>query len=181
MTTTIKWFWNGFKVNGSKALTKAHYSFQKTQLTVYGKEYKDFPPELAEVFTVENNTDLITDYFDNDKIRIEPSHPEFQAAAQAYIKQEERAIQRMEKNKSCNAVNYKESLEAFKAEFVKEPTIETMPTNPKLTKKEVKTRLKNLLEKVGHFQRSAEGYARREEMSSFRVIAQEIETLAKYS
>jgi len=34
-----------------------------------------FPAEIREALTVENNSDMLTDYFENDCLRLLPGHP----------------------------------------------------------------------------------------------------------
>lgn len=91
MTTAIKFYYNGFKVNGG-ALYKVTYcageyvSLPAGTITIYAKtnNYTHMPKEVRELFTVENNTDTQSDYFETDKIRVLPTHPlyaEVKAAA----------------------------------------------------------------------------------------------------
>ncbi len=42
-----------------------------------------FPKEIREAFTVENNSDSMTDYFENDSIRLLPGHPLYASAKSA--------------------------------------------------------------------------------------------------
>lgn len=71
----IRIYYNGFKMDGDKALTvKVHYSIDRTTgaVHVYAQDYADLPRDL---FEVRNDTDIYTDYFDNDSAVVEPSHP----------------------------------------------------------------------------------------------------------
>ena len=86
---TLKFYYNGIKVNGGK-LQKANIcetelrNHPKGTITIYARDYRRFSVEVAESFTVQNDTDSMTDYFDSDTIRVEPSHPlyaEVKAAA----------------------------------------------------------------------------------------------------
>jgi len=78
--TTIKFFWNGIKVNGGK-LQKASFSdgqligHPEGTLTIYAKNYRRFSAEIAEAFEVQNDSDGMTDYFECDRIRVAPDHP----------------------------------------------------------------------------------------------------------
>ena len=103
----IKFFYNGLKVGNGK-LQKAHYSFQapwydnsKTykpaEITIYGKHYVDFSKEVAEIFEIQNNTDMMTDYFEQDRIRVSPMNIMFKQVAEAYVKQEQKRIARATK------------------------------------------------------------------------------------
>jgi len=107
MATTIKFFYNGLKINGEKKLVKAHYSVIqnwvsgereiKDQLVIYASEYSGFPAEIHEMFEVENNTDYNQDYFEKDRIRVHPGHDLFTAVLAAFEKQQARRIKRAEK------------------------------------------------------------------------------------
>lgn len=87
----LKFFWNGIKDNGGK-LQGASYSQSQLinhpagTITIYGKRYRGFSSGIHDAFSIENNTDTQTDYFENDRIRVEPSHPlyaQVKAAADA--------------------------------------------------------------------------------------------------
>lgn len=81
--TTFKFVWNGIKVNAGK-LQKARFNmgnylptsgFPEGTITIYAQNYTGFSREVWEVFEVENDSDLMTDYFEKDRIRVKPSHP----------------------------------------------------------------------------------------------------------
>jgi hypothetical protein len=78
----LRFLWNGLKVNGS-ALFNCSYSqgelihYPAGTITVYANHYKSFPDEVSKYFYVENNSDVQSDYFDDDKIRVMPNHPLF--------------------------------------------------------------------------------------------------------
>jgi hypothetical protein len=78
--TNLRFFYNGIKGSDGK-LQKVHYSdgelihFPAGTLTIYGKEYRRFSDEVRSEFTVENESDMMTDYCEDDRIRVEPSHP----------------------------------------------------------------------------------------------------------
>lgn len=38
-----------------------------------------FPSEVRAAFAIENNSDMTTDYFENDSIRLVPGHPHYAA------------------------------------------------------------------------------------------------------
>jgi hypothetical protein len=42
-----------------------------------------FPKEVIDAFEVENNSDILTDYFERDCIRLLPGHPLYEAAKAA--------------------------------------------------------------------------------------------------
>lgn len=92
----LKFFWNGIKdseANNGK-LQKASYSasqlinFPAGTITIYGKNFRQFSQGIGNAFTVKNDTDYQTDYFENDRIRVEPSHPLYSQVKAAYDAQE---------------------------------------------------------------------------------------------
>lgn len=93
--TELRFFYNGIKV-GKGSLQKAHYSLGNLRnhpdetITIYAREYTRFSAEIREAFKVENDTDTMTDYFEHDRIRVEPSHPMYAVVKAAWEKQENR-------------------------------------------------------------------------------------------
>ena len=96
MHNTIKIVWNGIKVNGGE-LQKAHFSkgnyteksgIPMESITIYGKNYRDFSSEIRLAFEVTNSTDMMTDYFENDRIVVRPDHPYYAQVLAAYQAQE---------------------------------------------------------------------------------------------
>ena len=88
-TTSIKFFYNGIKLNGENKLLKCFYSIDNSTaesgpcVTIYARGYDDLPRDL---FPVENDTDLYTDYFDSDRATLTPAHPLYRYARAAAIK-----------------------------------------------------------------------------------------------
>lgn len=88
-TTSIKFFYNGIKLNGENKLLKCFYSIDNSTaesgpcVTIYARDYNDLP---RDVFPVENDTDLYTDYFDSDRATLTPAHPLYKYARAAAIK-----------------------------------------------------------------------------------------------
>lgn len=88
-TTAIKFFYNGIKLNGENKLLKCFYSIDNSTaesgpcVTIYARGYDDLP---RDVFPVENDTDLYTDYFDSDRATLTPAHPLYKYARAAAIK-----------------------------------------------------------------------------------------------
>jgi len=95
----LKFFYNGIK-DSSGNLYKAWYSvglltdYPEGTITIYAKNYGRFSAEIAEQFEIENNTDSQTDYFEDDKIRVTPSHHLYHAVLEAAQKQEYRNAKR---------------------------------------------------------------------------------------
>ena len=88
-TAPIKFFYNGIKLNGENKLLKCFYSIDNSTaesgpcVTIYARDYNDLP---RDVFSVENDTDLYTDYFDSDRATLTPAHPLYKYARAAAIK-----------------------------------------------------------------------------------------------
>lgn len=106
----IRFYWNGIKVDGGD-LIKCWYHIGDDSITISARDYKDLPREY---FTVRNNTDVYTDYFDSDRADVKPDHPlykyvRFAAAAaekhdlQHYIKYTRARIEKRPGSKSFYA------------------------------------------------------------------------------
>ena len=95
----VKFMWNGIKVDGE--LYKCWYSNSKIvgspegTITIYGKNYKDLP--RINGLAVENESDLMTDYFENDRIRVTPDNPFYKEVKVALDKLTEHNEKRFEK------------------------------------------------------------------------------------
>lgn len=98
--TTLKFFYNGIKANGGK-LQGAHYSTGRLighpegTITIYARNYRRFTAEVHEVFEVQNDSDIMTDYFEGDRIRVAVDHPLY-AAVLAAVKASEAHRAKME-------------------------------------------------------------------------------------
>ena len=99
-------FYNGIKDAKGAKLQKCHYSigcigsnFPAGTISIYASEYKHFSELVWNCFAVKNDTDTQTDYFDQDKIRVIPSHPLYsavKAAADSQVaKREDRTAKRI--------------------------------------------------------------------------------------
>lgn len=100
---TVKFMWNGIKVDGK--LYRAHYyagAYTKESglpdgtITVYAKDYSVDFPEI-EGLTIINESDIMTDYFEKDRIRITPDNKFYKDALEAVKKQEEHNEKRFAK------------------------------------------------------------------------------------
>lgn len=117
MTQTLKFFYNGIKVNGGK-LQKASYSaggfrsHPEGTIAVYAREYTRFTGEIAEQFQVINETDSQTDYFETDRFYVFPSHPLY-----SQIKAATEALEaHYAKHRAKREAKYAARLEARKAQ-----------------------------------------------------------------
>jgi Fe-S oxidoreductase len=83
-----------FQVHGiktSQGLEKAWYMLStlvdgRKCITVCADGYKSFSKEIREAFAVENNSEIMTDYFEKDSFRVFPEHPLFQEVAAGFRK-----------------------------------------------------------------------------------------------
>jgi hypothetical protein len=98
----VKFMWNGIKVDGE--LYRAHYfagtytkecGVPEGTITVFAKGYKGFPQ--IEGLQIKNDSDIMTDYFETDRIRITPDNKYYNAAKAAFEKINEHNKKRFEK------------------------------------------------------------------------------------
>lgn len=90
-TKNIKFMWNGIKVDGK--LIRAGYSISAgpcneagdSEITIYARQCSDSLPTLDSE-TVINNTDIIVDYFERDKMRVSPTSRWYQVVKAAAVK-----------------------------------------------------------------------------------------------
>ena len=66
----LRILYNGMKVNGT--LHRCHYSLNDDSVSVFGKDYEHIPRGF---FPVRNDSDCMTDYFENDSASVPASHP----------------------------------------------------------------------------------------------------------
>lgn len=125
MTNSIKFYYNGIRVNGEKTLIKCSYSLDNHRdydecVTLYADSYSDKLPR--DLFEVVNESDSYTDYFEDDHATLTPEHPLYKyaryAAVKAKIRDLKRHIEYMEKNVAGGWYKASE-VEAKKAELAK--------------------------------------------------------------
>lgn len=94
MTTQIKFFYNGIKLNGEKSLIKCKYRIEKagSPVSILADSYGEVLPR--DIFQVTNDTDSMTDYFDHDHTTISPYHPLYKFAAYVAAKAEVKLLQK---------------------------------------------------------------------------------------
>ena len=93
----LKFYYNGIK-DSLGVLQKASFSlggltnYPKNILTIYADKnlLRGFSQEIKEAFIVENNSNGMTDYFENDFIRVKSDHPLYKKVLEAYNKKQER-------------------------------------------------------------------------------------------
>ena len=85
-TNSIKFYWNGIKVNGGK-LIRTWYNIDNINdpksVSISARDYESLP---ADVFSVHNDSDIYTDYFDSDSTTIDAGHPLYIPALVAALK-----------------------------------------------------------------------------------------------
>lgn len=119
----IKIYYNGFKLDGSSRLSvKVFYSPNNDgSITIHAKDYKDLPRDL---FAVRNETDIMTDYFDEDHATVEPSHPLYKYIAFAAYKAKEhdykRSAEHYEKRATTTTSGYYKKWYADEAAAMRE-------------------------------------------------------------
>lgn len=86
----LKFLWNGIK-DSSGRFFPCWYTYcnwipgiDPETIGITAKRYERFSAEVRELFTVTNDTDSMTDYFDSDRIKIDPAHPLYPQAKAAY-------------------------------------------------------------------------------------------------
>ena len=98
----VKFMWNGIKVDGE--LYSAHYSIgnytersgiPKEAITIYAKDYRSFP--AIEGLTIQNESDIMTDYFEKDRILVYPNNRWYNEVKSACEKMNEHIEKRLAK------------------------------------------------------------------------------------
>lgn len=83
-TESIRFFWNGIKVNGGKLIRCFYFTDSRSDsVTISARDYDHLPRDL---FAVKNETDSMTDYFDTDSATLTPAHPLYKYARAAALK-----------------------------------------------------------------------------------------------
>lgn len=99
----LKFIYNGLKVNDT--LYPAHYSIgpytpesglSNDTITIYARNYKHFPSIAG--LTITNDSDIMTDYHETDRIRVTPSNKYYKDILNAYAKQIEHNLKRNNKH-----------------------------------------------------------------------------------
>ena len=89
---TLRFYWNGIKgVSGilqKVTYSKGHYTPEsglcENTITIYKRDHTPFSAEVRAWFTIQNDSDGMTDYFETDRIRVSPDHPLYQQVNQAF-------------------------------------------------------------------------------------------------
>ena len=78
----VRFYWNGIKVDGGRLIPCGYY-IDGESVTIYAKNYKELPREY---FDVVNNSDSMTDYFEDDRTTLDENHPLYKYARYAALK-----------------------------------------------------------------------------------------------
>ena len=122
MTNSIRFYWNGIRINGERALIKCHYSLDNHTehpecVTIYADSYSHCLP--SDLFPVENESDSYTDYFEDDRATLTPEHPLYKyaryAAARAEMRYLPRHIEYLENSHSYYPEGRRVEIEAKRA------------------------------------------------------------------
>lgn len=96
----IKFFYNGIK-DIDKKLQPCYISAGRKQegweIFVSKKNYTPFSEGIRAAFTIKNDTDSMTDYFEHDHFHISPDSPYFIPAMEAVLVIEEKIYKRLNK------------------------------------------------------------------------------------
>lgn len=90
-TEKLAFYYNGIKVNGGKLIKCFYFLNDDGAVRIVARDYADLP---RDVFPVVNNTDLYTDYFDDDRADVEPGSPLYPYALYAAKRAKVRDLQK---------------------------------------------------------------------------------------
>ena len=110
MANEIKFMYNGIKVNGK--LVKGFWGkggyTNGAEFCFYADSY--YSPELRELFSVRNDSDIMTDYHETEHVYFFPGDQNIEQVAAAYKKQElrrdERYLKRLEQTKAKDPIYF---------------------------------------------------------------------------
>jgi len=88
----IKFYYNGVREDGklnrcffSKGPYSRESGLDDETITIYARDSR-FGKEMRELFTIENNTEIMIDYFEDDRVRVSPDHPLYASVNAAWEK-----------------------------------------------------------------------------------------------
>lgn len=118
MKTTVKLLANGIKNNGD--YIRCLYTEKNGSILITARDYKNLPKELG---NVTNDSDMITDYFENDRVLITPTNKYYKAAKEAYkkarINDAKKHIKYLEKmSAKYTTIDYSSEIEAAKKTLI---------------------------------------------------------------
>lgn len=118
MKTTVKLLANGIKNNGD--YIRCFYTEKNGSILITARDYKHLPKELG---NIKNNSDVITDYFENDYVLITPANKYYKAAKEAYekarINDAKRYVKYLERMAvKYTSIDYTSEIEAAKKNLI---------------------------------------------------------------
>ena len=72
-TDTLRILAHGLRINGAKTLVKCWYSINDDKTLIYARGYSDKLPR--DILPVQNDTDIVSDYFGEDSAELTAAHP----------------------------------------------------------------------------------------------------------
>ena len=72
-TDTLRSLAHGNRLNGAKTLVKCWYSIDGGKVLIYARGYSDKLPR--DILPVRNDTDIMTDCYDEDSAELTAAHP----------------------------------------------------------------------------------------------------------
>lgn len=133
MENTIKFFWNGIKVNGKLNKFRFGWDSIRAGINFYADDYEAEMPEECGVAVI-NNSDSMTDYFEKDHGHVDCEHPLYNFFAHAAnmaqihycknaIKWHERRIAHFEKGMAIypnHEEEFKKTIESHRADIAEQ-------------------------------------------------------------
>lgn len=77
----IRFYYNGIRVNNGELIKCGYSNYNPDEIVIYARRCNQLPKDY---FTVENDTDIYTDYFDNDRAILTINHPLYKYAKAAF-------------------------------------------------------------------------------------------------
>jgi hypothetical protein len=89
--TMLKFYWNGIKEDGGTLQLCTYHMGALTHhpegtITIYGKRYRPFSDGVNRAFTIQDDSEILSDYIVNEHIRVTPDHPLYAQVYAAYQK-----------------------------------------------------------------------------------------------
>lgn len=136
--TPIKFYYNGIKLNGKNELVKVDYFLRGDNDGNVFISADGYGAQLPrDLFEVENDTDIYTDYFDTDGATLPPSHPLYKfayyAAKKAEYKRAKKSLKYFAEHPKYRALSQEELYKKMISDF-EQMNDPGQPTNADLLK-----------------------------------------------
>ena len=96
----IKFYWNGIKGQTGKLQRCIYSNGNPGMITIFARDYGPLTDDIRAVFNVEDDTEIISDYIDKDRIRVTPDHPLYSAVFAAFAAMEAHYRNRLAKRRA---------------------------------------------------------------------------------